>query len=76
MHMLLAHPNKAVGRVVLGPRLVGTVYVRIVAGADGSGHIQLYDRQTASWRDASGQCTFSDVWAAPIAVDPRDLALL
>jgi hypothetical protein len=74
--MILARPDKTVGRVVLGPRLLGRDYVRIVARADGSGRIELYDRQNASWRDASEQCTFSDVWSARVVVDVTHLALL
>jgi len=74
--MALARPDKTAGRVVLGPRLLGTDYVRIVARADGSGRIELYDRESASWRDAPERCTFSDVWSAPAAADARHLALL
>ena len=76
MAMTLARPNKTTGRVVLGPRLLGRDYVRIVASRDGSGHIELYDRKTGSWRDAVNRCTFSDVWSAPPAVDARHVALL
>ena len=74
--MTLARPNKTVGRIVLGPRLLGTDYVRIVARADGSGRIELYDRKNKSWRDASEQCTFSDVWRAPSAVNAKHVAVL
>jgi hypothetical protein len=74
--MMLARPNKTVGRVVLGPRLVGKDYVRIVARADGSGHMERYDRNTASWRDALESCTFTDLWAAPALVDVQHRALL
>jgi hypothetical protein len=75
--MTLARPDKTVGRVVLGPRVLGKEYVRIVSRADGSGHIQLYDRKTQSWCDAFEQCTFSDVWSAPsTAADVKHLALL
>ncbi|MGZ9012579.1 MAG: hypothetical protein ACXW2L_09985 [Burkholderiales bacterium] len=74
--MTVARPNKTAGRVVLGPRLLGRDYVRIVARADGSGHIERYDRQSGSWRDASEQCTFSEVWSAPAASHATDLALL
>jgi hypothetical protein len=74
--MTIARPDKTVGRIVLGPRLLGTDYVRIVARADGSGRIQLYDKSTASWADAPERCTFSAVWSAPAAVDAKHLALL
>jgi hypothetical protein len=63
--MALARPNKSVGRVVLGPRLVGAALVRIVARADGSGQIQHYDRSNASWCDAADLWSFSDIWSAP-----------
>jgi hypothetical protein len=74
-HMAIARPNKSVGRVVLGPRLAGTALLRIVAGRDGSGQIQLYDEETASWCDATELWTFSDVWSAPPAVGARYLSL-
>ena len=74
--MTLARPNKATGRVVLGPRLLGSNYVRIVARADGSGRIELYDKKTGSWEDALEHCTFSEVWSAPAAADAKHLALL
>ena len=74
--MTIARPDKTVGRIVLGPRLLGSDYVRIIARADGSGHIQLYDKGTASWGDAPERCTFTDVWSAPAAVDAKHLALL
>jgi hypothetical protein len=74
--MIIARPDKTVGRIVLGPRLIGTDYVRIVARADGSGHIQLYDKITAAWGDAPDRCTFSALWSAPAAFDAKHLALL
>jgi hypothetical protein len=74
--MTLARPNKTVGRIVLGPRVLGTDYVRIVARADGSGRIELYDKESQSWRDASEQWTFSDVWSASTAVSANHVALL
>lgn len=72
----LARPDKTTGRVVFGPRLLGTKYVRIVARADGSGHIELYDKETRVWCDAMDRCSFSDVWSAPAARDASHLALL
>jgi hypothetical protein len=74
--MMLARPDKTAGRVVLGPRRLGTEYVRIVARADGSGHIELYDKQAGLWRAAPERCTFSDIWRAPVASNAKDLALL
>jgi hypothetical protein len=73
---ILARPDKSVGRVVLGPRVIGKEYVRIVARADGSGHIERYDKTNGLWCDALEQCTFSDVWSAPTATDAQHLALL
>jgi hypothetical protein len=75
-HVTVARPDKTTGRVVFGPRLLGTEYVRIVARADGSGHIELYDRQMKLWRDAADRCSFADVWSAPAARDATHLALL
>lgn len=74
--MTLARPDKTVGRIVLGPRVLGKDYVRIIARADGSGHIQLYDRTARSWRDALEEFTFAEVWSAPSATDAKQLALL
>ena len=76
IHMTIARPDKTVGRIVLGPRLLGADYVRIVSRADGSGRIQLYDKVTSSWTDAPERCTFSAVWSAPAAVGAKHLALL
>jgi hypothetical protein len=74
--MTLARPDKTVGRVVLGPRLVGTDYVRIVARADGSGRLEQYDRKSSSWRDAPESCTFTDLWSAPVVPGAEHRALL
>ena len=65
MQATLAKPSRTVGRIVLGPREVRGRYVRIVAQADGSGRIEVYDTQSASWGEAIEECTFSDVWSAP-----------
>jgi hypothetical protein len=73
--VLLARPNKTAGRIVLGPRLLGRDYVRIVARADGSGRVEIYDRSTGAWADALERCSFSDVWRSP-AVDAMTLASL
>lgn len=76
IHMPIARPDKTVGRIVLGPRLLGTDYVRIVARADGSGQIQRYDKSTGSWGDAPEGCTFSALWSAPAMVDAKHLPVL
>ena len=39
MQATLTKPLKTAGRIVLGPRMVGKQYARIVALADGSGRI-------------------------------------
>ena len=53
---------------MLGPRLVGTQYARIVALADGSGRIEVYDKLARAWgapaADADS-CGFCDLWSAP-----------
>ena len=65
LQITLAKPVRTVGRIVLGPREVRGRYVRIVAQADGSGRIEIYDSESASWSEAIEECTFSDVWSAP-----------
>ena len=63
-HISTAKPDKRAGRVVLGPRLVGKRYARIVALADGSGQIEIFDADTERWTPALESCAFSDVWSA------------
>ena len=63
-------PNKSPGRVVVGPRQVQSGYARLIACEDGSGRIELYDPQTRSWSDASGKCTFSELWSGPPTAEP------
>ena len=74
--MTLARPNKTTGRVVLGPRLVDSEYVRIVALADGGGRVEIYDKEIGTWGDASERYTFSDVWGASVVTEARHLASL
>lgn len=76
MQMNIARPCKTTGRVVLGPRQVRDGYARIVARADGSGRIELYDAKTGSWAEALERCSFDDIWSAPAAFDLRYLAIL
>jgi hypothetical protein len=71
VHTTIAHPSKIVGRVVLGPRQVRSGYARIVAKADGSGHIQLFDSKSGAWHDALERCTFSELWSAEPVFDKR-----
>ena len=74
--MTLARPNKTTGRVVLGPRLVDSEYVRIVALADGGGRVEIFDKQIGTWGDASDKYTFSDVWRAGAVTEARHMASL
>ena len=51
---------------MLGPRLVGTQYARIVALADGSGRIEVWDKLAGAWSPpAADSCGFCDLWSAP-----------
>jgi hypothetical protein len=60
----IARPVRIAGRVVLGPRLVGKKYARIVALADGSGRIEVYDNTTGQWSAALESCCFAELWSA------------
>jgi hypothetical protein len=71
MQVTLAHPSKVVGRIVLGPRQVRNVYARIVSTADGSGRIEIFDSKVRVWCDASGGCTFGELWSAAPSFDKR-----
>jgi hypothetical protein len=76
MNMTLAHPLKTVGRVVLGPRRVRNGYARIVAKANGSGRIELFDMKAGSWREAFEECSFDDVWSGSPVFDSQYLRVL
>lgn len=62
------------GRVLLGPKEVGTSYARIVALKDGSGCIQSFDKTTGTWSPAPIDLTFNEVWKAETVVAPDILA--
>ena len=64
MQVTIAKPDKIAGRVVLGPRLVGKKYARIVALADGSGRIEVYDNAAGQWSAALESCGFGELWSA------------
>ena len=64
MRSTIARPIKTTGRVVLGPRLVGKQYARIVALVDGSGLIEVYDGSTGTWGAAGDSCDFGALWSA------------
>ena len=61
---IIARPLKIAGRVVLGPRLVGKQYARIVALANGAGRIEIYDSAAEAWRPAPDTCSFTLLWSA------------
>jgi hypothetical protein len=63
----IARPIKIAGRVVLGPRLVGQRYARIIALANGAGLIEIYDTAAGVWRAAPESCDFGSVWRAAAA---------
>ena len=73
----IAKPMKTAGRVVLGPRLVGKHYARIVAAADGSGRIEVYDKAAGGWSAATESCGFAELWTAaavPLTFSARTAA--
>jgi hypothetical protein len=53
------------GRVLLGPKILGNSYARIVSQRDGSGLIERFDPRTRSWLPAPESITFSEIWSAP-----------
>lgn len=76
MQATMAHPNKSTGRVVLGPRQVRNGYARIVAIADGSGRIEIFDAKLGTWCDGGGECSFDELWSASPVFDSRYLRVL
>jgi hypothetical protein len=64
MQATIARPLKIAGRVVLGPRLVGKQYARIIALANGAGRIEIYDSAAEAWRPAPDTCSFALLWSA------------
>jgi hypothetical protein len=74
--VILARPDKSVGRIVLGPRPVKNGYARIVATADGCGRIEVFDAAGGVWQDALGTCTFDELWRAAAIFDMRYLRAL
>jgi hypothetical protein len=53
------------GRVLVGPKMLGSSYARIVSQRDGSGLIERFDPRSRSWLPAPESVTFSDIWSAP-----------
>jgi hypothetical protein len=63
------------GRVLVGPKVIGDGYYRIVSQPDHSGRIEAYDPGFRSWSPAPEEITFSDLWGAPPATQwAMDLA--
>ena len=72
MQAILASPRKVTGRVVLGPRLVGKQYARIIALANGAGRLEIYDRAADAWCAAPDSCSFALLWSAAPCTDLLD----
>jgi hypothetical protein len=70
MHAIVARPLKVAGRVVLGPRLVGKQYTRIIALANGAGRLEIYDDAAGAWCAAPDSC-FALLWSAAPCTDLR-----
>jgi hypothetical protein len=70
---ILARPLKIAGRVVLGPRLVGKQYTRIIALANGAGRLEIYDSAAGGWCAAPDSCSFALLWSAAPCTDLRDM---
>ncbi len=67
MKMQMMHVAKDPGRVLVGPKKLGSCYARIVADKDGSGRIETFDPVSGTWSLAPESVTFSEVWSAPSA---------
>ena len=52
------------GKVVIGPRVIGNSFYRIVSLQDRSGRIEAFDPHSRSWSAAPESVTFNDVWKA------------
>ncbi len=53
------------GKVLLGPKMMGEGYYRIVSQRDRSGQIEKYDPPSRNWAAATDNVTFDEVWSAP-----------
>ncbi|MBI4195883.1 MAG: hypothetical protein HY526_12485 [Betaproteobacteria bacterium] len=65
MRRIAATRETGPGRVLVGPKVLGKGYARIVAQKDGSGRIERFDLVTRKWLPAPDSVTFADVWSAP-----------
>jgi len=59
------HVETFPGRVLVGPKKLGRIFVRIVSQRNGSGLIERYDQASSAWFPAPPTITFGDVWSAP-----------
>ncbi len=71
MRRIAASREKELGRVLVGPKMLGKGYARIVAQGDGSGRIESFNPATRKWFAAPDSVSFADVWTAPAV--PNDL---
>lgn len=53
--------------VLVGPKLIGDYYYRIVSQHDRRGRVERYDPKSCSWTAAPRSMTFRDVSNAPAA---------
>lgn len=53
------------GRVLVGPKILGSFYARIVSQRDGSGLIERFDPRSRTWLPAPESVTFGEIWSAP-----------
>jgi hypothetical protein len=63
----MMHVDTVPGRVLLGPKKLGSDYARIVSQKDGSGRIEKFDMVSGRWLPAPEGITFSEIWSAPPA---------
>lgn len=67
MKAQMMHVETTPGRVLVGPKKLGTGYVRIVSLKDGTGRIEKLDLKSGVWLQAPESVTFGEVWGAPPA---------
>lgn len=63
----MMHVDTVPGRVLIGPKKLGSSFARIVSQKDGSGRIEVFDTVSARWMPAPESVTFSEIWSAPAA---------
>ena len=67
MKAQMMHVETTPGRVLVGPKKLGSGYVRIVSLKDGAGRIEKLDLKSGAWVEAPESVTFDEVWGAPPA---------